>query len=124
MFSDSIFLFCVYSELPPSPEYNSSASFGDYEITFPSQTPFTRAFLDGRELLILGLAADVRNGQWENLPQTMLESTQSLQDVICYEAHLGGKYILFYKDVSGTYAIPDATASIPFCYTTKGNPFH
>lgn len=122
MLRDSIFLFQVQTAAQSALDYDAASSFGDYEIVYTKQTPMNRAWQDDRELLILGLAVDVRNGQWENLANTVLSNTQNLQDIIAYEAYLGGKYILFYKDESGMYAIPDATASIPFCYTTKGYP--
>ena len=122
MLRDSIFMFQVQTDAQSAFGYDAASSFGDYEIVYTKQTPVNRAWQDGRELLILGLAVDVRNGQWANLADAVLSCTRTLQDVIAYEAYLGGKYILFYKDAYGTYAIPDATASIPFCYTIKGYP--
>lgn len=122
MLSDSIFLFSVQSAAQHTTEYESVASFGSYSLSYTKETPIDKARLSDRELVIFGLAADLRNGPEDNLAHTILACTQTLQDVIDYEAYLGGKYILFYQDSTGAYAVPDATASIPFCYTAKECP--
>lgn len=122
MYRDSIFLFCVEMSTQSTTEYETAASFGPYRLSYTERTPVDKAVLDDRELLILGFAVDVRNGVGDDLALTLLSSTQTLQDVIAYEAYLGGKYILLYKDSSGIYVIPDATASVPFCYTTGNRP--
>ena len=122
MYKDSIFLFRVESTVGFSTEYESAVSFGPYRLSYTKDTPIATAHQGDRELVILGLAVDVRDGEGTNLPQRILNATQSLEDVLAYEFYLGGKYILFYKDTCGAYAICDATASIPFCYTTDGCP--
>jgi hypothetical protein len=103
-------------------EYELAIPFGPYRLSYSKDTPVESARLQDRELVILGLAVDVRNGVGEDVAENALSSTRTLQDLLAYEAFLGGKYILFYKDSTGAYAIPDATASMSFCYTAGGSP--
>ena len=118
MYNDSIFLFTVQKSIQNQKEYELTVPFGDYQIKYCHTTPMMRASSCGRELLIYGYAVDVRDGTYKMLAETVLSNTKSVEDVISYEAHLGGKYLLFYRDSNGLYVIPDATASIPFCYST------
>ena len=122
MYTDSIFLFCVQSATQCTTEYEASIAFGPYRFCYTNGTPVNNACCGDRELLVFGLAVDVRDGVGDNLASKILTSTCTLQDVIDYDTFLGGKYILLYKDSTGVYAIPDATASIPFCYTLDSCP--
>lgn len=118
MYSNSVFLFSVEKSIQNKKEYESLLPFGEYQIKFCNTTPMMCAYSDGRELLIYGYAVDVRDGKIEMLADKILSVTKTIEDVVDYEMHLGGKYLIFYKDAYGMYAIPDATASIPFCYST------
>ena len=122
LLSDGIFNF-VLSHRELSDEIGQKINFGDLCLCSDIKTPVSRAISDEREILLFGLAVDVRNGTSENLPQRILETTNSLQEVIRYEYFLGGKYILFYREGGECYALPDATASIPFCYTVGKTEF-
>lgn len=123
MHSKSVFMFSVQKNIQDKKEYESVLAFGDYQIKYCDTTPMMRACSGDRELLVYGYAVDVRNGTSDMLADLVLSGTKTITDVISYEANLGGKYLLFYKDANGMYVIPDATASIPFCYTTEGVEF-
>lgn len=118
MYIKSVFLFSVAKSIQDKKEYESVLPFGEYQIKFCNTTPMMHACVADRELLIYGYAVDVRNGTSEMLASRMLSATQTIEDVVNYEMHLGGKYLIFYRDATGMYVIPDATASIPFCYAT------
>ncbi len=122
MYNKSIFLFSVQESIQAKEEYETIIAFGNYQIKYCNTTPMMCAYSEGRELLIYGYAVDVLDGTSEILAEKMLSNTQTIDDVVDFEKHLGGKYLIFYKDGNGTYVIPDATASIPFCYTTEGIP--
>ncbi len=117
MLKDSLFLFGIKREVSDLTEYENKVSFGGYQIKYSKSTPIQLAQLDSRELIIYGYATELCLGKDESLAEWMLENSRTLDDVISLEYYLGGKYLILYKDDSGTYAIPDATASIPFCYS-------
>ena len=120
LLENSIFNFCLHCKAVFA-DSERKICFGTYVLYFDARTPILQATLDDRELLLFGLAVDVRSGECENLPRIILEATNSLGEVIDYERFLGGKYILLYRENDSCYALPDATASIPFCYSVCGN---
>ena len=122
LYKDSIFSFRLETSAQTTTEYESVTSFAAYQLCHTKSTPVSSAREADRELLILGYAVDLRNGESHNLAEMLLKNTRTIDELIAQEANLGGKYILFYKDVTGAYALPDATASIPFCYTTGDCP--
>lgn len=122
MYSDSIFLFCVEESVQNIAEYEAVTSIGKYQFKYLKNTPVAISRCEGRELLIYGYAVDVNDGTYEDIAEKILDKSETLDDVIACEESLGGKYLLIYSDVSGTYVIPDATASVPFCYTTEESP--
>ena len=114
---DSIFLFQIQKNISKTDEYEKKISFGDYEIKYCKSTPMMCSNADNRELFIYGYAVDVRDGDSELLAEKILKNSQTIDDILAYEYYLGGKYLLFYRDKNGLYVVPDATASIPFCYS-------
>ena len=119
MLQESIFLFEMQEEISSVAEYEEKISFGGYEIRYCAATPMLRASMDDRELLIYGYAVDVRSGEHETLAERILGDSKTIDELLENEYYLGGKYLLFYKNRFGTYVIPDATASIPFCYSKE-----
>lgn len=120
MHSDSIFLFCLEKNIETVAEHEAVMPFGEYQIKYCKKTPMVCTSSDNRELLIYGYAVNVLDGTAETLGEAILASTHNIEEVISYEVSLGGKYLLFYRDAGGAYVIPDATASISFCYSTGG----
>ena len=90
---------------------------GCYILYTDGRTPLQYSEKDGRELIIFGYAIDVFNGQSDDLAKVILESTNSLDEVIEYEKKLGGKYIIFYAKNGKCYCLGDATCSVPVFYT-------
>ena len=123
MHSDCVFLYSVEETVQSIAEYEAVIPIGKYQLKYTKNTPVTIFRCEGRELLIYGYAVDVMDGTYESIAEKLLKNSKTIEDVITCEARLGGKYLLLYSDATGTYAVPDATASIPFCYTAENAPF-
>ena len=122
MCRDSVFLFCIEESIQNIAEYEAVMPIGKYQLKYLKNTPMAVSRCEDRELLVYGYAVDVFDGICGNIAEKILNSSKTIDEVIACEEQLGGKYLLFYSDATGTYAVPDATASIPFCYTTEVSP--
>ncbi|MBQ5823235.1 MAG: hypothetical protein IIW48_00335 [Clostridia bacterium] len=122
--TESIFSFFLSKETNPT-EYPFENSFeiGGYNLFTDAKTPLDYCKKDNRELIVFGYAVDVFSGQSKNLAETILANTKNIDDVIGQEKKLGGKYVIFYADKSGTYCVGDATGSIPVFYTASDCDF-
>lgn len=127
----SIFSYILvnYADVVSSDNHKKFCSVCTYTLCTDSCTPLQHGKINSRELIIFGYAVDVFSGQREKLAETILDSTNSLAEVIDYEKKLGGKYVIFYAENGKCYCIGDATCSIPVFYTTglpdfvcSGNP--
>ena len=95
----------------------------EYTFSYDENTPIQTSSAEGREIILFGLAVNVRNGISEHLTDILLKGSRSVENVIQLESWLGGKYLIIYADATGCYLIPDATASIPILYTISSNDF-
>lgn len=118
----SIFSFYMSETEIMAQELPRKHPFGKYILQTDSQTPYATACAQERECAIFGLSVHVLSGKWDGLAEEMLRSTASLSDVIAYEAQLGGKYLVFYREQEQYYLLGDATTSIPIFYNTS-KPF-
>ncbi len=119
---DCCFSFVMSKEAMHNP-FDSCIRIGDYFFSHDENTPICISSFDGRELVLFGYVIDVRNGMSNGLAEKILCETKIIDDVIDYEKWLGGKYLIIYRDASGCYVVPDATASIPIQYTTANTKF-
>lgn len=117
MLQNGIFLFQIQKMFHSVEPNEKTLPFGEYHIKYCTSTPMIGANIDDRELYVYGYAVDVRNGDNVNLAEKILQNSNTIDDVLACEYYLGGKYLLFYHDKRGMYVIPDATASVPFCYS-------
>lgn len=117
-----IFSFYFSEERITAEELPREYRFGKYTLQTDSRTPFVSACGEDRECAVFGLAVHVVSGRWEGLPEDMLHSTASLEDLIAYEAKLGGKYLILYREGEQYFLLGDATTSIPIFYNTS-RPF-
>ncbi len=119
-FEKSMFSFFLCDERihnKASFNYESIISIGNYTLHTDSRTPLQYSEQGDRELIIFGYAVDVFSGQRDNLAKTILDSIQSLSEIIEYEKKLGGKYVIFYAENGKCYCLGDATCSVPVFYT-------
>lgn len=116
---NSIFSFCISRENIVSCAWQKSVPFGDYIIQTEERTPLVSYCAENRQLVILGLCADVVSGQSEALAEHILAKANTVPELIDREQYLGGKYVLFYRDGENCYCLPDATASICVYYTYR-----
>lgn len=103
--------------------FGKCITIGDYLFSYDENTPLQKSVSNERELILFGFAVDIRDGSSKELAETILRESMTINDVIRFEAWLGGKYLIVYSDNTGCYIIPDATASIPILYTVNGNSF-
>lgn len=115
-----VFSFYLSEERITAEELPREYRFGKYTLQTDSQTPYASACEDERECAVFGLAVHVVSGRWDGLAEEMLHSTASLEDVIAYEAKLGGKYLILYREGEQYFLLGDATTSIPIFYNTCG----
>ncbi len=113
----TFFLCDIDTESDSLSIFENPVEFGRYKLFTDKRTPIQCAKKGNRELLIYGYATDVLNGNSEDLPGIILNSTETIQDITDYEFHLGGKYIIFYSDENDCYCLGDATCSVPVFYT-------
>lgn len=99
--------------------FNEGYVINRFRLYTDTQTPLQKAKLNEREILIFGYATDVFNGEIRNLASEILLKTNSLDEVVEYESHLGGKYVIFYFERNNCYCIGDATCSVPVFYCTQ-----
>lgn len=118
----SIFSFYLSEAGLTAEELPKQYRFGKYILQTDSQTPYASACDHDRECAIFGLAVHVFTGQWDSLAEEMLHSTSNLTDVIAFEAKLGGKYLILYREQEWYFLLGDATTSIPIFYNTT-KPF-
>ena len=120
MFEQSLFVFYITKKTTQGIGLPRICEFGEYTIEFSQNTPIIYEKIGERELLIIGYATDILKNESTSLAKSMLESTTNLKEILDFEWHIGGKYLILYKEASNIFAIPDATASISFCYTVDG----
>ncbi len=120
MFEECIFSYCISEKEVSFGELPKKYVFGKFAVNADNRTPYSAYEADGRECAVFGYAVDVRDGNREGLPEHILRNSQSITDVVEYERNLGGKYLILYADKTGTYALGDATTSIPLYYS-NGN---
>lgn len=94
--------------------------FGKYTLYIDGNTPFSHAASTDAECAVFGLAANVVSGGGENIAEDIVAKCNSIDDVVEYERHLGGKYVLLFRYREQYYAQGDATCSIPIFYSTDG----
>lgn len=119
MFNKSVFSFalCDNEDKNIQAQFSVKENIGRYILFADSQTPLHRADSDGRTVIVYGYAVDVFSGQSENLAETLLSSSGSINDITECERKLGGKYLIFYADKTNCFCLGDATCSIPLFYT-------
>ncbi len=93
--------------------------FECFRLYADSKTPLKKAKLGEREIVIFGYAVDVFSGETDGLAADILKGTKSLSEVIEYEKHLGGKYVIFYLEKHQCFCLGDATCSVPVFYSTE-----
>ena len=101
-------------------ELPAKRMFGKYTVFTDSNTGFSAAAEETTECVIFGLAADVVSGESDDIAEQIVKKCKSIEDVVEYEANLGGKYILLYRQGEQYYMQGDATCSIPIFYNTEG----
>ena len=96
--------------------------FGKYKIRIDKETPIFSAVKNSVECSIFGLAVDViSTANGENLACQIVESCETVQDLLKFENQLGGKYILLFRNHDQYYIVGDATCSIPIYYDNEGD---
>ncbi len=116
MFEECIFSYYISKKEISYKELPSKYSFGEFVINADARTPYESASVGGRECAIFGYAINVLDGNRVSLPKIILENSIDINGVVKFEKNLGGKYIIFYSDDAGVYALGDATTSIPIYY--------
>ena len=101
-------------------ELTKSHKIGNYTFSYDENTPFSYASNNYAECAIFGLATNVLTGEYQNIPESIVNSCRTADDVIQYEKNLGGKYIVLFNSPDGFFLLGDATSSIPVFYDTKG----
>lgn len=114
-----IFSYLITEEKVFVPELPINREFGKYTIAIDGNTPFLYASNGIVECAVYGLAVNVISGESDHIAEEIVEKCTTVQDVIAYEKHLGGKYILLYKNNEHYYLQGDATCSIPIFYNTE-----
>lgn len=112
---------CVFSYLMTEskvliPELPVEKKFGKYTVFIDAQTPFLCSSKGAVECAVYGLAVNVISGNSEGVVNEIAETCISISDVVEYEKHLGGKYVLFFRNGDQYYVQGDATCSIPVFY--------
>ncbi len=116
---------CVFSYVIAEDDLNilelsRKEKFGKYTIFADEVTPISSATYGLAECAIFGMAVHVISGNDEGIAAEIVKKCKSIQDVIEYEARLGGKYILFFRMGDQYYLQCDATCSIPCFYSIRG----
>ena len=117
-----VFTYYITEEKVAIPELPVEKEFGKYTILMDNNTPFSVAFNGENACAIFGVAVNVLSGDSSNLVKWIVDNCKDVHDVVEYERHLGGKYVLLFKDKEQYYMQGDATCSVPICYDTEG-PF-
>lgn len=117
---------CVFSYLITEDKFTiaelpTEKKFGKYTVLVDRNTPFSSASDGSVECAIFGVAVNVISGSSDGILEEILEKCKSIQDLIEYEAYLGGKYILLFRIGEQYYLQGDATCSIPCFYNTVGD---
>ena len=116
----NIFSYYFSSELFESSDMPVHYRFGEYYLSVDSQTPYYASSNQFCECALFGYAVDLVTAQSDRIPERILMSCNSIDEVIEFEKNLGGKYIIFYKNKDEYYILGDATCSIPVFYNISG----
>lgn len=118
MIEKCMFSYLITENKVIIPELPIEKEFGKYTVLIDGNTPFSHASGGAVECAVYGLAVNVVSGKSYNLAEEIVETCNNIQDVVEYEKHLGGKYILLFKIDGKYYMQGDATCSIPIFYNT------
>lgn len=71
--------------------YPNYQKFGEYIVEYSDLTKMNYCSGDDKEILILGIAADLRENAPENILQDIIENCFSIHNVVKYEYYRGEK---------------------------------
>lgn len=115
-----VFSYFISENKVDIPHLPVKKEFGKYSLAIDGNTPYMSAANESVACAIYGLAVNVISGESDKIADEIVEKCTTIQDVIAYENHLGGKYILLFRNGERYYLLGDATCSIPAFYNTDG----
>ncbi len=101
------------------PTLTKEKEFGEYTLYIGDHTPFYCVENKTSACAILGFAVNLLSEEEINIANEVIENCRSVDDLVDYEQHLGGKYILIYRCGEQYFMMGDATCSIPIFYSKE-----
>ena len=117
---------CIFSYLLSEPELEIEAlpcrrMFGKYHLCTDARTPLMYARSEQRECVVFGLAIHVITGESAQIAENIVSGCARISDVLDFEKHLGGKYLILFREGENYFILGDATCSVPIFYHTAGS---
>lgn len=103
-----------------NPLFENSLNVGELTLSYNTDTKVEVSFSSGKWVCVIGICVDAYGELNTKEIADRINTFEDIEDSFAFIKRLAGKFVVIQKAKNRLYAIPDATASLPIYYSTKG----